>query len=159
MTRMATIAAAVAIAVALLHPPAQAQNTEQVIFSGTGTGTFSLNGGEPHASPVGFWIWCQVPSTNPYSPDCNGAMYFYYFGITRPVGGTVGTPVNGVVTMTVASRFATIFACTLTNGAAPTSGPTNTVTVNCGSAATPTLGGLLNGTGTSTNSVVQITGP
>src|SRR6058998_3081174 len=47
-----------------------AQHSEQIIFSGTGFGTFNDT-----QSPFGFWIWCQdADSSTPYAAECNGAM-------------------------------------------------------------------------------------
>ncbi|HXG91688.1 MAG TPA: hypothetical protein VNN73_04880 [Blastocatellia bacterium] len=44
-------------------------HSEQVVFSGVGVC--------PEFGPVGFWIWCEADSTNPYHGVCNGAMYVY----------------------------------------------------------------------------------
>ncbi len=76
-------------------------------------------------------------------------MYFYALGITRPVtGATTGS--NSLFTMTVKSRGTTpVVSCVLNNPNAPVSGPHNTVDVTC----TAPSGG-----GTSTNSVVVVTG-
>lgn len=134
--------------------PAVGQSSQQVVFSGTGTGTFTL-GTTTKASPFGFWIWCEGASTNPYAGACNGAMYFYAFGITRPVDGSVSGS-NQTFTMKVHSPGPT-FSCALTNVAPITSGPTNTVHVSCGAAAA--LPGALSGSGTSPRSVVRVTGP
>jgi hypothetical protein len=130
---------------------ARAQS-EQIIFSGTGTGSFG---------DFGFWIWCQdenPSSDNPnshqdYAGECAGAMYFYDLHITKGVEGDVDELSEGVYQMTVASRKGSSVSCILTNVLAddePSSGPTNTVTVTC---AAPS------GDGTSTNAVVQVTGP
>ena len=45
-------------------------SSEQVVFSGIG-----FAGDGAWASPVGFWIWCEADSGNPYQGRCNGAMY------------------------------------------------------------------------------------
>src|SRR5207245_303614 len=66
-------AAATAAAQAVSRPAAR--NSEQVIFSGV------ASTGSTFGSPVGFWIWCEADSTNPYAGECNGAMYFYALGI------------------------------------------------------------------------------
>ena len=143
-----------ALALSVISQPAFAQSSQQVVFSGTGMGTFTV-GTTTKASPVGFWIWCEGASTNPYMGACNGAMYFYAFGITRPVDGSVlGS--NQTFTMKVHSP-GTTFKCALTNVPPVTTGPTNTVHVACGAAAA--LSGSVSGSGTSTTSVVRVTGP
>jgi hypothetical protein len=77
---------------------AQPRNSEQVVFSGVGGGSFG--GG----SPVGFWIWCQADSRNPYVGECSGSMYFYALGITKGVEGEVTELSEGVYVMDVQSR-------------------------------------------------------
>jgi hypothetical protein len=152
MSRFLVAAALLAAVVISVAPqPVLAQASQQVVFSGTGFGTFALGTNAPKGSPVGFWIWCEGASTNPYMGVCNGAMYFYAFGITRPVDGRVSES-NGAFTMTVHSPGPT-FLCTLTNVPPVTSGPTNTVNVSC------TTPGALTGSGSSKNSVVRVTGP
>ena len=136
----------VACVVLLVTAPggsAQPRSSEQVVFSGTGFGTFG--GG----SPFGFWIWCEADSENPYAGECNGAMYFYGLGITKHVDGEITEPSEGHYVMAVESRDGSV-ACTLANPASATRGPSNTVTVSCTKPA---------GTGASTNAVVNVTGP
>ncbi len=123
---------------------AEAHASEQVIFSGVAT-TNSTFG-----SPVGFWIWCEAESDNPYDEECNGAMYFYGLRITRHVEGEVEEPSEGIYEMTVESTRDQTISCTLINAAEAVHGPRNTVTVTC---TTPA------GTATSTNAVVNVTGP
>lgn len=138
------------VAMSLLSQPAMAQASQQIVFSGAGSGTFTL-GTTTKASPFGFWIWCEGASSNPYAGACNGAMYFYAFGITRPVDGSVSAS-SGAFTMSVHSPGPT-FRCTLTNVPPVTTGPTNTVSASC------TTPGALIGSGSSKNSVVRVTGP
>jgi hypothetical protein len=125
----------------------EAHHSEQVVFSGTGTGTF-----DGTDTPFGFWVWCEAESDNPYAGRCNGAMYFYALGITRSVKGTnseVGED-SDVYTMVVSSTDGAV-ACSLTNPNGPSNhGPSNEVDVVCGSPS---------GTGTSTTAVVNITHP
>jgi hypothetical protein len=131
-------------------PSAFAQhNSKQVVFSGTGSGAFNNT-----TSPFGFWIWCEGSSSNSYVGACSGAMYVDALGITRPVSGTV-TEANSLFTMDVNSRVIShgntpVVSCTLSNVAAPTSGPTNTVDVSCTAPS---------GSGSSTNAVVIVSGP
>jgi hypothetical protein len=139
------------VVISISSQPALAQASRQVIFSGGGLGTFALGAGAPKTSPFGFWIWCEGASTNPYAGACNGAMYFYAFGITRPVDGSVAGS-GSTFTMTVHSPGPT-FHCTLTNVPPVTTGPTNTVHASC------TAPGTLIGTGTSKSAVVRVTGP
>lgn len=121
-------------------------HSEQIIFSGTGFGTFNDT-----QSPFGFWIWCQdADSSTPYAGECNGAMYFYALGITKGVEGEVTELSDGVYQMTVSSRKGGAVSCQLTNETPIAQGPSNTVDVTC---VTPS------GSGQSTNAVVNVTGP
>jgi hypothetical protein len=128
---------------------AQATNSEQVVFSGTGMGTF---GGKDTA--FGFWIWCEADSTNPYKGQCNGAMYFYALGITRHVvDGLITEPVEGQYIISVISTRDSTVSCTLENrppSIPPVRGPHNTVAVECG---TPV------GNGATDTAVINVTGP
>ncbi len=151
-----TLAAAALVAVLILHvartPTTRAAASQQVIFSGTG---FFTDGTAP-VTPFGFWIWCEGASANPYHSACNGAMYFYAFGITKGVFGSVTG--SGPFTMAVHSADGVI-ACTLTNGTHVVSGPGNMVTATCtapSQVANPPDGDT---SGLSTNAVVNITGP
>jgi hypothetical protein len=125
-----------------------ANNAEQVIFSGTGSGTFnSVNQG------FGFWIWCQ--NSNPagqYSGVCQGAMYFYGLGITKHVFGEVseiGTNTDGSDRYRMDVTNGTNVSCTLKNWSGG-KGPHNNVSVWCSSPS---------GSGSSNNAVVNATGP
>lgn len=125
-------------------------HSEQIIFSGTGFGTFD---GTP--SPFGFWIWCQdADSSTPYAGECNGAMYIYALRLTRGVEGEVSELSEGIYQMTVSSRKNASLSCQLTNELNEEGeldhGPNNTVDVVC---TTPA------GEGQSTNAVVNVTGP
>lgn len=151
MLRVLGICAAVVVLslAAQIGPIARAQDaSEQVVFSGVGNGTF-----DGTATPVGFWIWCEAESDNPYEGECNGAMYFYKLGITEHVfdfseeEGVVEQP-DGTYVLHVISTDGSI-DCTLHNLTA-NHGPKNQVDVVC---STPS------GTGTSTNAVVNVTGP
>jgi hypothetical protein len=127
---------------------ASSSHSEQVIFSGTGFGTF---GGT--ATPFGFWIWCEADSGNSYVGQCNGAMYFYALGIVKHVvDGSITELADGVYSINVLSSADTTVNCTLVNGAPPVKGPNNTVTATCTAPATA-------GVGTSGSAVVNVTGP
>ena len=127
-------------------PSALAQhNSTQVVFSGTGSGTFNNT-----TTLFDFWIWCEGASSNSYVGACSGSVYFYVLGITRPVSGTV-TGANSLFTMNVASPGKTpVVSCTLSNVAEPSSGPTNAVNISCTAPS---------GSGGSTNAVVIVSGP
>lgn len=108
-----------------LASPVFALSSEQVVFSGVG---FS-----PSAqTPVGFWIWCEGQSGNPYQGECNGAMYFYALHITKGVAGSASGTSTEQFTMSVQSSDGTVM-CTLVNVSPlpPSSGPTNTVDISC----------------------------
>ena len=148
MTRF-TFAMALVLGIAatllLSHPVLAQSASKQVVFSGTGSGTFNSK-----TTPFGFWIWCEGSSPNPYVGACNGAMYFYALGITRPVSGTA-TGSDSLFTMTVHSRGTTpVVSCTLNNPKTPVSGPHNTVDVSCSAPS---------GSGSSASAVVVVTGP
>jgi hypothetical protein len=111
---------------------------------------------DPH---FGFWIWCEGPaSSNGYVGERNGSMYFYVFGITRPVKDTVSES-SGVFRMNVWSTDSPLtVACSLTNGTAFTGNGSErqTISVNCpgGTGKNPTV----TGSGTADEAVVNITG-
>jgi len=123
---------------------AEPRNSEQVVFSGGGTGTF---GGNP--TPFGFWIWCEADSTNPYTGTCQGAMYFYVLGLVKSVKGAVVEPEENSYMMVVTTSDQTVF-CSLQNVPPIVHGPVNTVNVNCQAPA---------GNGVSNSAVVNVTGP
>jgi hypothetical protein len=121
--------------------PAQVAQSasEQVVFSGkTDSGT------------IGFWIWCEAESENPYDGECNGAMYFYDLGITKHVEGEVTEPAEGIYRMDVSSTLDSSVHCILMNQAEAVHGPHNVVNVTC---TAPSR------SGTSTSAVVNVTGP
>jgi hypothetical protein len=125
--------------------------SEQVVFSGVG---FFGAGSAIEGSPFGFWIWCESESENPYAGRCQGAMYIYALGITKHVEGEIGeieTPDGDEYLMEVHSRDGVLLA-TLQNVAPNVKGPKNTV--NAVFTAPAGVGG-----GSSTNSVVNVTGP
>ena len=134
---------------------AAGNNSEQVVFSGTGFGTFTPSGGSPTNTPFGFWIWCESDSGNKYLGECHGAMYFYALGITRAVEdsgpGAINELGEGLYSISVVDKKGqgAIIACTLTNSS-DDHGPVNLITVACGAP---------NGSGTAPNSVVNVTGP
>jgi hypothetical protein len=109
------------------------------VFSGTGGGDFG---------PVGFWVWCQVQTSNPYETDCNGSMYFYQLGLVKHVGGEVSEPADDQYQMDVSSADGSV-ACTLTNEPPIVHGPHNTVDVSCSSPS---------GSGSSSTAVVTNNG-
>jgi hypothetical protein len=131
---------------------AAANNSEQVVFSGTGLGTFTPPGGQATDTPFGFWIWCESDSRNPYLGECHGAMYFYQIGIVRSVqdtgAGAITELSDGIYQISVASSDGAV-ACTLTNES-DNHGPSNVVDVSCSAPA---------GSGQAPKSVVNVTGP
>jgi hypothetical protein len=123
---------------------AKAKNSEQLVFSGVGQGS---------SGPVGFWIWCEVDSSNPYAEECNGSMYFYALGLTKHVEDVEGSIVEGpdeTYQFKVISTKDNTVACTLANPNEPVKGPNNIVTVDCTS---PSVSAVSN------NAVVTVTGP
>ncbi|SRR6266487_2910651 len=129
-----------------LASPAFAASSEQVVFSGTGSGTFGGTG-----TQFGFWIWCEATSTNPYQGECNGSMYFYALHITKHVvDGSITELAEGQYQIVVHSTLDNTVSCTLLNTPPPVNGPHNTVTASCTAPQ---------GTGTSTTAVVTVTGP
>jgi hypothetical protein len=119
---------------------AHAASSEQVVFSGVTTN-----------NQVGFWIWCEADSSNPYVGECNGSMHFFALHITKHVEDTapIQEPQDGQYLITVGSSDGSV-SCTLENVLPRTSGPTNTVNITC---TTPSLSAV------STNAVVNVTGP
>jgi hypothetical protein len=135
----AVLALGLPVAMIAGAPAATAERSEQVVFSGTGGGDFG---------PFGFWVWCQVQTTNPYETDCNGALYFYQLHLTKQVTGDVSEPADDQYQMDLASSNGSV-ECTLINEPPIVSGPHNTVDASCSSPA---------GKGTSTNAVVTNNG-
>ncbi len=123
-----------------------AQSSEQVVFRGTGAGSFQKT-----STAFSFSIWCEAASSNSYATECNGSMSFNSLGITKAVGDTapIRELAEGQYQMTVGSVDGSV-ACSLTNVLPLTGGSTNTVNVQCTSPK---------GSGQSTNAVVQVTGP
>jgi hypothetical protein len=142
---------------AIASVAAAANNSEQVVFSGAGSGTFSLNGGDPTVTPFGFWIWCESDSGNPYVGECHGAMYFYTLGVVRSVEdagpGAIIENGEGLYSISVVDKKGQgLIFCTLTNSS-DNPGPSNMITVGC------TAPGAIIGTGLAPDSVVNVTGP
>ena len=128
-------------------------SSEQVVFSGVGF----ADAGEC-STPVGFWIWCEADSENPYVGRCSGAMYLYFRGITKGVLGTIAEGPDHIYTMTVHSKDMVISSATLHNTSPTiTRGPTNnvdfTVTAPCMGSPTTVSGS------TGPTAVVRVTGP
>jgi hypothetical protein len=141
--------AVAAAALVLMRAPAvgaEPQNSEQIVFSGGGSGTFNNI-----PTGFGFWIWCEGDASNRYVGRCNGSIYFYALGLTKGVLGGVTELDEGIYQMSVAARDGGGgVACLLTNAAEPTRGPTNLVRVECTAPA---------GSGSSPNAIVTVTGP
>jgi hypothetical protein len=132
------LAVSVPIALMLTGPVAQAERSEQVVFSGEGEGSL----GE-----IEFWIWCQVESENPYEEDCNGAVRINdSMGIH--VTGDSSEGAEDQYIMDVASSDGSV-ACTLTNEPPIVHGPHNSIDIDCSSPS---------GTATSTDAVVTNNG-
>jgi hypothetical protein len=126
--------------------------SEQVIFSDSGTGFGNFVNPATKATsptPFGFWIWCEGDSANPYQGECSGAIYFYAFGITKGVKGTVRETSNNTYMMSVASADGVV-SCALTNVPPITHSLTNKVNMACSSPA---------GSGADSKAVVNVTGP
>jgi hypothetical protein len=144
--RSVVVAVALVLSVALAGTARAASNSEQVVFSGTATGTF---GGVP--SRVGFWIWCEAESDNPYVGECNGSMRFAALGLDKHVEDVVpiSEPTPDHYVMRVASSDGSI-NCTLSNTPPTKSGPAKTVQTVCAAPA---------GSATTNSAVVMETGP
>ena len=136
---------------AMASVAAAANNSEQVVFSGTGFGTFD---GTP--TPFGFWIWCESDSNNSYVGECHGAMYFYLLHITEAVEdsgeGAIQENGEGLYSISVVDQKTqgSVIACTLTNHS-DDHGPNNMFDVIC---TTPSGGAVNDAKG-----VVNVTGP
>jgi len=140
--RLLTATAVVALGVfgVTLTSASAAQNSEQVVFSGTGSSG---------VGPFGNWIWCEADSENPYQGACNGSIYFYAQHLTKHVAGEITEGADGLYTMSVSSSDQKI-VCQLSNPNQAVSGPHNTVDLTCNAPAT---------SGSSTNEVIRVTGP
>jgi hypothetical protein len=138
---------------AISKPTVRASSaSEQVIFSDSGTGFGNFVNPATKATsptPFGFWIWCEGDSANPYQGECSGAIYFYAFGITKGVKGTVSETSSNTYMMSVASSDGVV-SCALTNVPPITRSLTNKVNMTCSSPA---------GSGADSKAVVNVTGP
>jgi hypothetical protein len=147
-TRLVWLGMSLAMAACFVLPAQSQQNSEQIVFSGAGT--FTYTNASPGTNAFGFWIWCEsAEASNPYHGVCNGAMYFYGLGITKHVAGGATEISDGVYQMSVVSTVDDTISCTLTNAAPAQKGPKNTIMVACTAPA---------GSGVSTTAVVNITG-
>ena len=137
------------IALGCQNANAQAsKHSEQVVFSGVG-----FAGDGDWASPVGFWIWCEADSANPYLGRCNGAMYVYAQLITTGVNGTISEGPDGIYHMHITSnQGASVLEAFLVNEGAPVRGPRNGVDFEVTTPAGTS-------SGFSDTSVVNVTGP
>ena len=141
-----------AVAILSIASFALGGSSEQLVFSGTGFGTFTPAGGTATNTPFGFWIWCEVDSSNGYVGECNGAMYFYKLGITRAVedagAGAIQELSEGIYRISIVSKKDNAIACTLVNES-DNHGPNNLIDVSC---SAPAGAGQAKG-------VVNVTGP
>ena len=127
---------------------AAAGPAEQVIFSGVG-----FAGDGDWQSPVGFWIWCQPDGNGPYVGACAGAMYVYAQGLTKGVNGFIEDGAEeGEYIMTVSANDGSTFSAELSNELPLRRGPKSTVDFNVTTPAGTSAG-------SSTNAVVNVTGP
>jgi len=129
-----------------------ANSSEQVVFSKTGAFSTTLG-------PLGFWVWCEAESANPYVRACSGSLYFYFFGVPRGVHGSiVESPADsGLYTMTLSSADGFISNCHLRNPNGAVSGPMNAVNLGaCTVSGAPAHPGDETVT---TTAVVKVTGP
>lgn len=142
---MLVLAVTISFALTSRAHAASFSHSEQVVFSGLA---------QSAQTPVGFWIWCEADSTNPYFGQCNGAMYFYALHLVKHVDEMqipgIQEVGDGHYVMMVQSSDGSV-SCTLENVPPPTSGPTNTVNVTC--TAPPSLSAV------SKSAVVNVTGP
>ncbi len=139
-----------------------ATQNEQVIFSvGKVSPTFDYTSTPPTNGNFhfGFWIWCEGPqSNNAYKGQCQGSMYFYGLGVTRPVDGMVTETSPGIFTMRVHSPDNEI-ACGLQNETAQSGAGAklNTIDVTC--PLSPQAAGTIQGSGTAGDVVVNVVNP
>ncbi len=135
--------------------------SQQVIFSVANVpGAFSYTAPLPAPADnhFGFWIWCQAPgSNNNYNGVCNGSMYFYGLGVTRPVGGSVTELSTGIYTMSVVSSDNEI-VCSLTNEVPFSGTGSERQTIDASCPPSGVAPGVIQGTGTAADAVVNVTG-
>lgn len=167
MTRLAsrsTLFLATATALLLIVPVVIGNpiGNKQVIFSvGKVAPTFDYTAPTPPPSNThfGFWIWCEGPqSNNPYRGQCQGSMYFYGLGVTRPVDGLVTETSSGVFTMRVSSPDNEI-ACGLQNETPQSTAGAelNTIDVTC--PLSPQAVGTIQGSATAQEVIVNVINP
>lgn len=136
-----TAGASIPLALVLAAGPAGAGGSEQVVFSIAPQSVGTVG-------PMGFWIWCEAESSNPYVGACNGSIYLYESTPVEHVGPGIATiaetsPDSGIYTITVKTND---ISCTLTNETPGAHGSHQNIDVVCGS-LTGTSVGTVNVTG------------
>ncbi len=127
------------VVLACISPPSHSSNSTNCpsIPSFCPTGLFCTS------NIGGFWIWCEVSSSNPYNGQCAGDMYLFeipggYVHVSvSEVTGEV-SPSSETVQSTDPSNS---FTCTFTIPASPTQGQTNAVPTSCTGSVTFTSSG------------------
>ena len=155
------------IGLLVLPAPVYAAQSGQIVLSCSGDGVAGQKtnpcvglSSQPQgvSNIIGFWIWCEISSTNPYNGQCAGSMY--YVNVATGAYVAVHVAESGPVSytsVTVTTSDGQI-TCTLMPPSNPTQGPTNKIAGSCrGSGAYTFLsgGGTVSGfTGTFVNATV-----
>lgn len=120
-----TAGASIPLAVMLGAAPAGASASEQVVMS---IAPQFVQG----VGPMGFWIWCEADSTNPYLHACNGSIYLYESTAVEHVSPANAAIAEGATdgTYTISANTSDI-SCTLTNETADAHGSHQVIDVSC----------------------------
>jgi hypothetical protein len=143
---MALVCLAAGAAFLVTAPGGSASASEQVVFSNQGVST--------SAGTLGFWIWCEADSENPYQGECNGSIHFGGLPSNHviDVDGSLTELAEGQYSVELISSRdnGASVDCTLTNETLPVaSGPNNDILVSCTHPSVTT---------TASGSVVRVTG-
>jgi hypothetical protein len=108
---------------------------------GLGAGTASAAGSEqavfsikpsfvPGLGPLGFWIWCEAESDNPYVGECAGTIYFYGTTAVEQVAdqATISEGPAGIYTIAITTSD---IDCSLTNETPDPRGSGQRIDISC----------------------------
>jgi len=127
------------IGLLVLPVPVMAAQSYQIVLSCSGDGVagqktnpcFGYSSQPPGVSNIlGFWIWCETSSMNPYNGQCTGSLYYVNVATGAYVAVHVedsGPVSSSSVTVTTSDGQIT---CTLTP-LSSNPGPTNSIAGSC----------------------------
>lgn len=139
--RLVVVLSTAVLAIGLGAGTSTAASSEQVVFSIAPSFVPSLG-------PLGFWIWCEAESDNPYVGECAGTIYFYGTTPVEQVAdqATISEGPDGIYTIAITTSD---IDCSLTNEAPDPHGSHQSIDISCTApfTGTGTVAGVVNVTG------------